>query len=452
MGFSGTKQKKLNPTRYIVLGFGAIILLGALLLHLPVAARDGMPTSWLTCLFTATSATCVTGLVMVDTAVHWTWFGQLVILVLLQLGGLGFVTLISVVPFALRRRIGLSQRLIMASAMNLSRTAGVVRVVRHALIGTCILEGAGALLLATRFIPKFGLWEGLWFSIFHSVSAFCNGGFDILGLYSGLYASLADFRGDPVVLCTIMALIICGGLGFFVWEDIIAKRSWKGLTLYTKLVLGITLGLILLGGVFFAWAEWYNPATLGDMPVWQRPLNALFQSVTLRTAGYATFDQAGLQDSSAVMSILLMLVGGSSGSTAGGVKTVTMGILLLALRDGLRGREQVVLRGRTIPQRKVMDAMTLVLTVVMLFLFGSMLLSLLDSVPYVKAAFEVASAMGTVGVTMGITPQLSVPSALLIISLMFLGRVGILSFSIAFLTRGKGENKITYPDAEMMVG
>lgn len=452
MGFSGTKQKKLNPTRYIVLGFGAIILLGALLLHLPVAARDGMPTPWLTCLFTATSATCVTGLVMVDTAVHWTWFGQLVILLLLQLGGLGFVTLISVVPFALRRRIGLSQRLIMASAMNLSRTAGVVRVVRHALIGTCILEGGGALLLATRFIPKFGFWEGLWFSVFHSVSAFCNGGFDILGLYSGPYASLADFRGDPVVLGTIMALIICGGLGFFVWEDIITKKSWKGLTLYTKLVLGITLGLILLGGVFFAWAEWYNPATLGDMPVWQRPLNALFQSVTLRTAGYATFDQAGLQDSSAVMSILLMLVGGSSGSTAGGVKTVTMGILLLALRDGLRGREQVVLRGRTIPQRKVMDAMTLVLTVVMLFLLGSMTLSLLDSVPYVQAAFEVASAMGTVGVTMGITPQLSVPSALLIISLMFLGRVGILSFSIAFLTRGKGENKITYPDAEMMVG
>lgn len=452
MGFSGTKQKKLNPTRYIVLGFGAIILLGALLLHLPVAARDGVPTPWLTCLFTATSATCVTGLVMVDTAVHWTWFGQLVILLLLQLGGLGFVTLISVVPFALRRRIGLSQRLIMASAMNLSRTAGVVRVVRHALIGTCILEGAGALLLATRFIPKFGFWEGLWFSIFHSVSAFCNGGFDILGLYSGPYASLADFRGDPVVLGTIMALIICGGLGFFVWEDIISQKSWKGLTLYTKLVLGITLGLILLGGVFFAWAEWYNPATLGNMPVWQRPLNALFQSVTLRTAGYATFDQAGLQDSSAVMSILLMLVGGSSGSTAGGVKTVTMGILLLALRDGLRGREQVVLRGRTIPQRKVMDAMTLVFTVVMLFLFGSMILSLLDSVPYVQAAFEVASAMGTVGVTMGITPQLSVPSALLIISLMFLGRVGILSFSIAFLTRGKGENKITYPDAEMMVG
>ena len=452
MGFSGTKQKKLNPTRYIVLGFGGIILLGALLLHLPLSARDGLPTPWLTCLFTATSATCVTGLVMVDTAVHWTWFGQLVILLLLQLGGLGFVTLISVVPFALRRRIGLSQRLIMASAMNLSRMAGVVRVVRHALIGTCILEGGGALLLATRFIPKFGFWEGLWFSVFHSVSAFCNGGFDILGLYSGPYASLADFRGDPVVLGTIMALIICGGLGFFVWEDVITKKSWKGLTLYSKLVLGITLGLILVGGVFFAWAEWYNPATLGDMPVWQRPLNALFQSVTLRTAGYATFDQAGLQDSSAVMSILLMLVGGSSGSTAGGVKTVTMGILLLALRDGLRGREQVVLRGRTIPQRKVMDAMTLVLTVVMLFLFGSMTLSLLDSVPYVKAAFEVASAMGTVGVTMGITPQLSVPSALLIISLMFLGRVGILSFSIAFLTRGKGENKITYPDAEMMVG
>lgn len=445
------KRKSINPTRYIVLGFGAIILFGTLLLHLPIAAQDGQSTPWLICLFTATSATCVTGLVLVDTAIHWSVFGQAVILLLLQLGGLGFVTLISIVPFALHRRIGLSQRLVMASAMNLDRVAGVVRVVRHALLGTLCVEGIGAVLLAIRFVPQFGL-QGIWFSIFHSVSAFCNGGFDILGRYSGAYSSLASYQGDPLVLGTIMALIVIGGLGFFVWEDLIQKRCWKKLTLYSKMVLAITAGLIVLGTAYFACAEWDNPATLGEMSLWQRPLNALFQSVTLRTAGYATFDMGGLREGSAVMSILLMLIGGSSGSTAGGLKTVTVGILLLALRDGLRGRDQVVFRGRTIPGRKVLDAMTLTLTVVLLFLSASMLLSLIDQVPYVQAAFEVASAMGTVGVTMGITPDLTVPSALLVILLMFLGRVGILSFSIAFLTRGKERNKITYPAAEVMVG
>lgn len=445
------KRKSINPTRYIVLGFGAIILFGALLLCLPVAARDGQSTPWLTCLFTATSATCVTGLVLVDTAIHWSWFGQAVILLLLQLGGLGFVTLISIIPFALNQRIGLSQRLVMASAMNLDRVAGVVRVVRHALLGTLLIEGIGAVLLAIRFVPQFGL-KGIWFSVFHSVSAFCNGGFDILGRYSGAYSSLASYQGDPLVLGTIMALIVIGGLGFFVWEDLIQKQCWKKLTLYSKMVLSITAVLIVLGTVYFAVAEWDNPATLGEMPLWQRPLNALFQSVTLRTAGYATFDMGGLREGSAVMSIVLMLIGGSSGSTAGGLKTVTVGILLLALRDGLRGRDQVVFRGRRIPGRKVLDAMTLALTVVLLFLSASMLLSLVDRVPYVQAAFETASAMGTVGVTMGITPNLSTPSALLVILLMFLGRVGILSFSIAFLTRGRGENKIIYPAAEVMVG
>lgn len=445
------KRKSINPTRYIVLGFGAIILLGTLLLHLPISAQDGQMTPWLTCLFTATSATCVTGLVLVDTAVHWSVFGQAVILLLLQLGGLGFVTLISIIPFALHQRIGLSQRLVMASAMNLDRVAGVVRVVRHALLGTLLVEGIGAVLLAIRFVPQFGLL-GIWFSIFHSISAFCNGGFDILGLYSGPYSSLAAYQGDPLVLGTIMALIVIGGLGFFVWEDVIQKHCWKKLTLYSKMVLGITACLIVFGAVYFACAEWENPDTLGSMPLWQRPLNALFQSVTLRTAGYATFDQGKLLEGSAVMSILLMLIGGSSGSTAGGLKTVTVGVLLLALRDGLRGRDQVVFRGRRIPGRKVLDAMTLALTVLLLFLSASMLLSLMERVPYVQAAFETASAMGTVGVTMGITPGLSVPSALLVIALMFLGRVGILSFSIAFLTRGRGENKILYPSTEVMIG
>ena len=244
----------LNPTRLVALGFGGIILLGAFLLHLPFSARDGEWTSWLICLFTATSATCVTGLAQVDTFLHWSWFGQGVILMLLQLGGLGFVSLITLVSLALQQRIGLSQRLVIASALNLSNTAGVVRVVRHALMGTFWIEGIGALVLATRFIPLFGWRRGAWFSVFHSVSAFCNGGFDLMGEYTGPYSSLAGFQRDPVVLFTIMALIVVGGIGFFVWEDCLENRSWRKLSLYSKMVFGITAGLIVVGCFACGWS------------------------------------------------------------------------------------------------------------------------------------------------------------------------------------------------------
>lgn len=444
-------NKNLNPTRLIALGFGAIILLGTVLLHLPISAKSGQAAPWLTCLFTATSATCVTGLIQVDTFLHWTFFGQGVVLVLLQLGGLGFVTLMTLVSLALRRRIGLSQRLVMASALNMSNPAGVVRVVRHALIGTFLLEGVGALVLSTRFVPLFGWGQGLWFSVFHSISAFCNGGFDLLGEYTGPFSSLAGFQSEPVVLITVMMLIVIGGIGFFVWEDWLERKSWKGLSLYSKLVLTITAGLILVGWLFFLAAEWDNPATLGPMAPADKVLNALFQSVTLRTAGYATLDQGALTDSSAALSILLMLVGGSSGSTAGGVKTVTAGVLVLSLWDSLRGREQVVIRGRTIPARRVLDAMTLTMAVLLLFVAGSMALSILDGLPFLTASYEVASALATVGLSMGATPGLSLASSLVIILFMYLGRVGILSFSIAFLTR-RTDSKLRYPTADMMIG
>ncbi|OUQ81022.1 potassium transporter TrkG [Flavonifractor sp. An100] len=444
-------RKGLNPTRLVALGFGIIILLGAALLHLPIAARGGEATSWLVCLFTAASATCVTGLVQVDTVLHWSPFGQGVILLLLQLGGLGFVSLITLVSLALQRRIGLSQRLVMASALNLSNTAGVVRVVRHALMGTFLIEGLGALLLSTRLIPLFGLGKGIWFSLFHSVSAFCNGGFDLMGEYTGPYSSLLGFQGDPVVLLTIMGLIVVGGIGFFVWEDILENRSWRRLSLYTKMALSIT-GVLIVGGCLFClWTEWNNPATLGPMEPWEKVLNALFQSVTLRTAGYASLDQAGLTENMAVLSAVWMLIGGSSGSTAGGIKTVTIGVLLLALGESLRGKEQVVVRGRTIPQRRVLDAMTLTLTVLLLFLVGAMALSRIDGLPFLTASYEVASALGTVGLSMGATPNLSAGSSVLIILYMYLGRVGLLSFSIAFLTR-RGESKLRYPTVDVMIG
>ncbi|MGE4276851.1 MAG: TrkH family potassium uptake protein [Lawsonibacter sp.] len=443
--------KNLNPTRLIAVGFGAIILLGALLLHLPIASRTGQMTPWIICLFTATSATCVTGLVLVDTFLHWSAFGQGVILVLLQLGGLGFVSLITLVSLALRRRIGLSQRMVMASALNLTSTSGVVRVVRHALMGTFLLEGVGALALSTRFIPLFGWRRGLWFSVFHSVSAFCNGGFDLMGGYTGPFSSLAGFQDDPIVLLTIIALIVVGGIGFFVWEDWLECRSWKKLSLYSKLVLNVTGGLILFGWLFFLWVEWRNPETLGPLTAGEKVLNALFQSVTLRTAGFATLNQGALSDSSAALSVLFMLVGGSSGSTAGGIKTVTAGVLLVAMLEGLRGKEQVVLRGRTIPQRRVLDAMILALAVGMLFAAGAMLLSLMDGLPILIAGFEVASALGTVGLSMGATAELSLASSLLIILFMYLGRVGILTFSVAFLTRGS-DRRLSYPTMDVMIG
>ena len=444
-------NQNFNPTRLIGVSFGAIILLGTFLLHLPISARDGQFTPWLTCLFTATSATCVTGLVLVDSALHWTPFGQGVILAMIQLGGLGFVSLISLIPLLLRRGIGLSPRP-GKSAFNLNGMSGVVRVVRHALMGTFLLEGCGAILLATRFVPLFGWGRGLWYSIFHSVSAFCNAGFDLMGEHTGAFSSLAGFREDPVVLGTIGCLIVLGGLGFFVWEDCLEHRSWQRLSFYSRMVLAVTGALILGGWLFFLGAEWNNLETLGGMTAGEKVGNALFQSVTLRTAGYSVLDQGALREGAAALSVVLMLIGGSSGSTAGGIKTATAGVLLISLWAGLRGRDQVVLRRRTIPQARVLNAMTLTLVVTCLFLAGSIALTLADGVPYLAAAFEVASAMGTVGLTMGITTGLSPLSQGIIIAMMFLGRVGVLSFSIAFLIRDRGENKIRYPSVDVMIG
>ena len=446
------KKHASQATRVIVSSFGAIILAGTLLLLLPAASAAGESCGLMTALFTATSATCVTGLVLVDTLTAWSPFGQAVILVMIQLGGLGFMTVITLFSLALHRRIGLSERLVMVSTLNLNDMDGVVRMVQHALMGTFCMEGAGALLLSLRFIPKFGLAGGLWRGVFHGVSAFCNAGFDLLGGYSGAFSSLAGFNDDPVVLLTTAALITVGGLGFFVWEDVLQHRRWKKLSLYSRLVLSLTAALILFGALFFFAVEYRNPATLGPMPLWQKGLNALFQSVTLRTAGFDALGQGGLTDSSLALSVIFMLIGGSSGSTAGGLKTVTVAVLLLAFRAGVRGREEVTLRGRAISHRRVMNAMTLTLMVVFLFMVSSMLLSTVDGLPFLSAAFEVASAMGTVGLTVGITPGLSLFSRGVLVFLMYVGRVGILSFSIAFLTRSKYPAKIKYPTFDIMIG
>ena len=446
------RSRRLNSTRLVALSFGVVILVGALLLALPISSRSGESQGLFKALFTATSATCVTGLVVTDTALTWSPFGQAVILLMIQIGGLGFMTIITVVSLLAHRRIGLSERLLMVSTLNLSDLDGVVRVVRRALVGTVFFELMGAALLSVRMIPRFGLSRGLWHALFHSVSAFCNAGFDLQGVDTGAYSSLSAFAGDPVVLLTTAALVIIGGLGFFVWEDIARNRSWKKLTLYSRLVLTLTALLLLGGTLFFFLEEGESPDTLGGMGPWEQWLNAFFQSTTLRTAGFNVIDQGAMQDNSIVLSCIFMLIGGSSGSTAGGMKTVTVWALGMVLFTSLRGRERITFRGRTLPARRAMDAVTLFLLVLTLWICGSMAISVADSVPFLHAAYETASALGTVGLTTGITPTLSRASHILLIFLMYTGRVGGLSLSIAFLTGRKVADKIKYPEFHVMIG
>ncbi len=443
------RRRVMRAAQVVAISFAAVILCGALLLMLPIASVSGQSCGPMTALFTATSATCVTGLILVDTLSAWTLFGQVVILAMIQLGGLGFMTVIFLMAMRVKRKLSLSQRLMAVSNFNLNDMGDVARLVRGALKTTFAFEGAGALILTVCFWPRFGA-QALWKGLFTSISAFCNAGFDIFGTEK--IGSLSTYDDNPVVLLTVAALIVCGGLGFFVWEEIKRRRRWKFLSLYSKMVLLLTGFLLAFGAAFFLLSEYDNGGTMASMPFGQSLLNALFQSATLRTAGFYSISQGALTDVSLVMCILLMLTGGSSGSCAGGLKTGTVGVLLLSLRSGLRGQGTVSVRGRTIPQQKVLSAVTLLLVVGILFLAASISIAVLDGVPYLAAAYETASAMATVGVTTGITPGLGSASHIILILLMYLGRVGFVSFSLAFLAQNPAKSKICYPETDVMIG
>lgn len=445
--------RKLNPARVVMLGFALIIALGSFLLWLPISSRSGEFTPWLTCFFTATSASCVTGLAKVDTYLYWSPFGQAVILTMIQIGGLGFVSMLSLISFLFHQKFTLSQRLVMASDMNMNDVSSVVKVVRRALVGTVVLELAGAVLLSVVFIPQFGLVKGIWFSLFHSISAFCNGGFDLMGGVTGEFSSVSGYAEHPYVLMVLMILIVAGGLGFFVWEDLMQhKFRVKKVSLYSRLVIHVSTVLVLWGFVIFLALEWNNPDTLGTMPYVHRVSNALFQSVTLRTAGFATIDQAALRDGSVLVALVLMLIGGSSGSTAGGLKTGTVGVLLLTLRQRMKGHEEVVYHKRTIPSIQVINAMILLQMMLLFFFFGSLALAVTDNAAFLPSVYEAASAMGTVGLSMNLTASMNTLSSLVIIALMFLGRVGILSCSIALMTSKRKPDVVKYPKTDMMIG
>lgn len=445
------RPKSLSATKIIAIAFAAIIFLGACLLNLPAASRSGESSGFLTALFTATSATCVTGLVVQDTWLQWSGFGQCVILLLIQVGGLGFMSAATLLVFLLRKRIGLKQRLVMAQALSISDMDGIVRLQKTVLVGSFLVEGIGALILFIRFLPEYGLGNAFRWSVFHSVSAFCNAGFDIFGVLEP-DAGLILFQSDPVVLLTLCCLIVIGGLGFLVWQEVQQKRSFRRLSVYARLVLLTTFALIVVGWIILCLLEWDNPRTLGPMSVGDKLLNGLFQSVTLRTAGFASIDQAGLTEGGKAVSIVWMLIGGSSGSTAGGLKTVSFVVLILFMAARARGRESVCVFRRTIPQGQVLDAMTIGIILIFLAIFGGIFISSTSDVSVTDGVFEAVSALATVGLTAGATRVMSVPAKLLIILYMYFGRVGVLTISLGFLAGNRAEERYRYAETKLLIG
>lgn len=445
------KKKPDHAARVLTVFFLTVILLGTGLLALPASSRSGESCGFLTALFTATSATCVTGLSLVDTYTQWSFSGQVILLVLIQIGGLGYMTFVSLFFFALRRRIGLRERLIIQQAMALGELGGVIRLVKLMLAGTFLVEGIGAAILSVRFSMIYPWKQALWMGVFHGVSAFCNAGFDLMGfLEPG--TSLMAFVGDPVVNITVILLITVSGLGFFVWNDILMHKHLRQLSVHSKLVL-LTSGVLLFGGALaVALLEWNNPETLGSLPVGQKLLAALFQSCTTRTAGFFAVDQGALTGSGKLVSILLMLVGGSSGSTAGGIKTVTVAILLLEAWSVLRNHRDVVVFGRRISKRQQSDAMCIALLVPILAVVSGVVIASTNNVPLSDSLYETVSAICTVGLSTGITAGLNLGSKILLMVLMFFGRVGIVTVSFAFMTKTPPDNAIRRPEVRVLIG
>lgn len=445
------KRISLTSSQSIALVFAFVILLGTLLLCLPFASRSGESCGLRTALFTATSSTCVTGLVLADTWTQWSGFGQIVLLCLIEIGGLGFMTIASTLIFALKRKMNMEQRLLIAQSIGSDGMGDADRIQKKILIGCLAVEGIGALILFLRFLPLYSPWIALKLSVFHAVSAFCNAGFDIFG-FEAPGSSMMLYGTDAVVVLTLSALIIIGGIGFLVWDELVRIRRAKKWSVYTKLVLITTAALLIVGTLLFCLLEWNNPKTLGAMTVPQKLTAAFFQSVTTRTAGFAGIDQGALTDSSKAVTMLLMLIGGSSGSTAGGLKTVTFIVLMLFLWSRLTGKDSVNVFHRTIPGKQILNAVTLCGFMILLSFFGGAVICATSPASFSDGLYESISALATVGLSTGITPLLSVPAQFLIILYMYFGRVGILTLSLGFLQEKASQNKIKYAETNLLIG
>ncbi len=426
-----TRWQHVSAMKLILCGYIVIILLGTLILSLPTAARNGVPTPFSDSLFTATSATCVTGLIRFDTFSHWSTFGQVTILCLIQIGGIGFMTVALVVMMLTGKKIGLFERSLMQDSISAPELGGIVRMTRFIICGTFLIEGVGAVLLAVYYVPAYGA-KGLFFSLFHSISAFCNGGFDLMGGITGECSSMTGLEENLYVNLVLMALIIIGGLGFYVWRDLLVKKfHWRFFTLQTKIVL-TTSGILVFGGAAALFLtehngllyEGYSPAT-----TW---LSCLFQSVSARTAGFNTADLTKMSDSGLLIMIFLMLVGGSSGSTAGGMKTTTLYVLFASVFSTLQSRKNLEAFGRRLDNEITRTASCIFVSYLTAILLSTVAIASIEHLPAMTVLFETTSATATVGITLGITGSLHMASKLIITFLMFCGRLGSITVLMAF--------------------
>lgn len=441
----GTIKKRLSSSQIIILGFAGAILFGSILLTLPFSTRDGHGALFSDALFTATSAVCVTGLVVQDTATYWSTFGQAVIIALIQIGGMGVVTVAIAISSFSGKQISLKQRSTMQEAISAHKVGGIVRLTGFIIKMTIIFELLGAVIMAPTFCKEFGVLKGIWYAVFHSISAFCNAGFDLMGTKTP-YSSLTYFVDNPVINFVIMSLIIIGGIGFMTWDDInVNKHHVRKYRMQSKVILITTVLLISLPALYFFIFEF------GDKPMGERIWSSLFQSVTPRTAGFNTADLTQISETGTAITIMLMLIGGSPGSTAGGMKTTTLAVLFSTAISVFRRREHTHFFGRRVNDDTIRNAATILMMYVILFLTGGFLISHIESLPLLTCLYETASAIGTVGLTLGITPNLGIASQIILIVLMYIGRVGGLTLIFSALSGNQG-NTARLPQEKITVG
>lgn len=446
------KKKTLSPFKILAIGFATVIFTGATLLSLPISSVSGQYTSFLDTLFTATSAVCVTGLVVLDTGLYWTTFGQLVIMILIEIGGLGFMALSTIFAILVGKKITLKERLVMQEAYNTFNLQGVISHVRYMLLFTFSVQGLAAIILMTQFIPMYGVGKGIYYGIFHAISAFCNAGFDLLGNFT----SVTVINTNVVVLMTLAMLINIGGLGYMVWREIFSgishKKMKNALSLHSKVVITISLILVFGGTLVFLIFEWNNPATMQGMSFPHKLVNSFFSSTTPRTAGFNSISNSEMSPAGKLVTMAFMFIGGSPGSTAGGVKTSTLGILIFTLISVLRGRDETEVFGRHLSQSTVYRAVAVFLMGIVIVVLGVTVLSINEvGATFEQILYEVLSAFGTVGLTQGITPGLTAVSKITLSTIMYLGRVGPLTVMLA-LAGQKQKVNIKYPEGKLLIG
>lgn len=444
-------RKNLKPAQIMVLSFGGVILLGALILMLPISSQSREVTPFLDTLFTATSAVCVTGLVVVDTGTYWSVFGKTIILILIQIGGIGFMTMTTSLAIIMGKKIGLRNRMIMQEALNQFSLSGVIRLTKYVIMITFFVELMGALLLSIRFIPDFGLKNGIYYSIFHAVSAFCNAGFDIMGGFK----SLTDYATDPLVSMVVATLIIFGGLGFAVIADLTRFKGIRKMSLHSKLVLLVTISLIVFGFFSILLLEYNNPKTMGSFTWGEKFVASFFASVTPRTAGYNTLDLNGLTMPTRFITMILMFIGGSPGSTAGGLKTTTFGIMILYLIGIFKGSDEINFANRRISKDVANRTVAVIMISVIWVVSMTFLLAVFQpDMGLESLMFESLSAFGTVGLSLGITPYLSVMGKIILTIMMFFGRLGPLTIIVAMNNKANktGKDLLRYPEGKIIVG